>query len=59
MKNQPGRVAKLERTPPAAAMDLLTPRRVDYRTGITEPEAKAPADSIPVRFVEYMQHDKP
>jgi hypothetical protein len=60
MSNHKTRVSKLERQKPAPRMgDLLTPRKVDYRTGITAPETNAPADSIPIRFVEVQSHDKP
>ena len=54
------RLEKLERQKIAPSLrDVMTPRRVDYRTGITAPEANAPADSIPVKFVEVVSNDKP
>jgi hypothetical protein len=49
------------RLPAHQVGDILTPRIVNYRAGILA-DGEAPADSIPVRFVDYKQeaqHEQP
>lgn len=64
MTNLNGRLGRLEKQSQGRRDpgDILALRRVDYRAGLV-PGVSAPADSLPVVFVDYTQaeadHEQP
>jgi hypothetical protein len=55
MTNHKNRLDKLEKqnAPPDERPAIMLQRVIDYRAGIVDGAPEAPADSIPVRVVDY------